>query len=136
MKRTYIYFLLLLLLSCFFRPKTSCMSNSIDAYWTCWFSYCTLVVWLAGPIKSTFIQKDTERLSLKDIAKNKLAFWGKPEFLMEIAPFSEMYNKENTHRWGCFWFQSLFIYTWKNISIIHIMSIPEINYVTGYIQKV
>lgn len=31
---------------------------------------------------------------------------------MEIAPFSEMYNRENIHRWDVFWFQFLYIYTY------------------------
>lgn len=40
----------------------------------------------------------TEGLSSKDIAKNALALWRKQELFIEIAPFNEMYNKENTHR--------------------------------------
>lgn len=40
---------------------------------------------------------DSEGLSLKDIAKNALVLRKKQELFIGIAPFNEVYNKENTY---------------------------------------
>lgn len=84
-------------------------------------------VWIACPIKSTSML-DLEGLSLKDIAKKMHLHCGENELFIEVAPFNEMCDKENTHSQDNFWFQLLYLYAWGNTSMIHITSITERNY--------